>query len=462
MGAHTAELERFCRFARGVGLRLEPFQRDVMEAVLSPRREVTISQPRGAGKTTLLGCYALYELVRHPEATIICAAAARDQAGHLYRAATRFAKTVPALQKRLTFTLREIRTPQDGRLIVVSADSEKQMGHDPYLVIVDELGSHKDDSLYVSLRSALIKDPAARMRIISTMGGHEEAPMPTMRRRVLEEGEVSRDGAVLRAETRDSLWFEWSVPEGGDIGDMGVVKGANPRQAITAEMLAEHRRVLHETAFRRLHCNQNLPGDDAFISAEAWNACGGPIDIPAGATVVAAVDAGIRRDSTAVVTVRQDDSGVFHAGFEVWTPTRNREVRLEDVEEHIVALCGHFDVQMVAFDKHLFIGSAQRLEEAGAPMVEYPQSNPKMVPATQLLHEVIADRRLRHGGDATARSHALAAVVAETEMGLRIRKTASRDRIDACVALAMAISVADAMPAPRTSVYESRFLPEAA
>jgi Ribbon-helix-helix protein, copG family len=46
---------------------------------------------------------------------------------------------------------------------------------------------------------------AARMRVISTMGGHEEAPMPTMRRRVLEDGKATRDGAVLRAETRDSL-----------------------------------------------------------------------------------------------------------------------------------------------------------------------------------------------------------------------------------------------------------------
>jgi phage terminase large subunit-like protein len=459
MGTPTAELERFCRFADSVGLRLEPFQREVMEAVLSPRREVTISQPRGAGKTTLLGCYALYELVRHPEATIICAAAARDQAGHLYRAATRFAKMVPALQKRLTFTLREIRTPHDGRLIVVSADSEKQMGHDPYLVIVDELGSHKDDSLYVSLRSALIKDPNAKMRIISTMGGHEEAPMPTMRRRVLEEGEAAREGAVLRAETRDSLWLEWSVPEGGDVDDIaGVVKPANPRLAITGEMLAEHRRVLHESAFRRLHCNQNLPGDDAFISADQWDACGGPIDIPQGATVVAAVDAGIRRDSTAVVTVRKDDNGVFHAGFEVWTPSRNREVRLEDVEEHVRALCERFDVQVVVFDKHLFIGSAQRLEEAGAPMVEHPQNNSRMVPATQLLHELIATRRLRHGGDPVARQHALAAVVGETEMGIRIRKTASRDRIDSLVALAMAVSVVDAMPPPRRSVYEDRGL----
>lgn len=58
------------------------------------------------------------------------------------------------------------------------------------------------DDLYVSLRSALSKNPAAKMRIISTMGGHEEAPMPAMRRRILEQGTVARDGAVLRAETQ--------------------------------------------------------------------------------------------------------------------------------------------------------------------------------------------------------------------------------------------------------------------
>jgi phage terminase large subunit GpA-like protein len=125
------ELERFRRFAAGVGLHLEPFQLEVMDAVLSDRREVVVTQPRGAGKTTLLGCYALWELVKHPDATIIAAASARDQAQHLYRAAARFAKHVPALRKRLTFTLREIRTPEDGRLIVVSADSEKQMGARP-------------------------------------------------------------------------------------------------------------------------------------------------------------------------------------------------------------------------------------------------------------------------------------------------------------------------------------------
>ena len=123
--SELAQFKRFC--SEMLDLQLEPFQTEVMQAVLSDRREVVISQPRGAGKTTLLGCFALFELVLHPEATIIAAASARDQAQHLYRAASKFAKRVPALRKRFTFTLREIRTPEDGRLIVVSADSEKQI-----------------------------------------------------------------------------------------------------------------------------------------------------------------------------------------------------------------------------------------------------------------------------------------------------------------------------------------------
>jgi hypothetical protein len=43
----------------------------------------------------------------------------------------------------------------------------------------------------------------------------------------------------------------------------------------------------------------------------------------------------------------------------------------------------------------------------------------------------------------------------------RVSETASRDRIDSLVTLPMRVSIADAAPAPRVSVYESRFLPEA-
>lgn len=78
--------------------------------------------------------------------------------------------------------------------------------------------------------------------------------------------------------------------------------------------------------------------------------------------------------------------------------------------------------------------------------------------ATRTLHEAISHGRLRHGGDDMARRHALAAEVREREHGLTISKRATRDPIDALVALAMALDVASGLEPPKTSVYDRRFL----
>ncbi|MEK6272368.1 MAG: terminase TerL endonuclease subunit [Actinomycetota bacterium] len=446
------EVERFARFAKLAGLNLEPFQLEVMEAVLGPHREVTISQPRGEGKTTLLGCYGLYELARHPEATIICAAAARDQAQHLFRAAERFAKHLEDLRGQLTFTLREIRTAAGGRLVVVSADAEKQMGWDPRLVIVDELGSHRDDRLYVSLRSALIKDPAARMRIVSTMGGHEDAPMPTMRRRVLEEGAAVREGAVLRAETQDSLWLEWSVPEDGDIDDIGgIVKDANPRQAITVEALAEHRRVLREVSYRRLHCNQHVASEAVFVTADAWDRCAGTPEIADGDRVVVGVDASVAHDTTAVVVVRKDDDDILHALWRVWIPSERREVPLADVEQHVRELAERYTVAAVVYDRAYFSQAAQGLDDEGIPIKEWRYN--RNAEACRALHEAIVHERLRHGGADVPRRHALAAETKSREWGEVLSKSASREPIDCLMALAYAVYEASSMVPPQRSRY---------
>ena len=81
-----------------------------------------------------------------------------------------------------------------------------------------------------------------------------------------------------------------------------------------------------------------------------------------------------------------------------------------------------------------------------------------MVPATTTLYEQIAHGRLRHGGNPIARQHALAASVVETERGLRVKKTASRERIDCVVALAMAVDFASRQVERRESVYANRGL----
>ncbi len=100
--------------------------------------------------------------------------------------------------------------------------------------------------------------------------------------------------------------------------------------------------------------------------------------------------------------------------------------------------------------------AAQTLTEEGVPMLEWPQNNQNMCPATRTLYEVVTNGKLRHGGHPIARQHALAAGVRETERGLRIKKTESRAPDDAAVALAMAVEWASRQDGSRRSVYEDR------
>ena len=81
-------------------------------------------------------------------------------------------------------------------------------------------------------------------------------------------------------------------------------------------------------------------------------------------------------------------------------------------------------------------------------MVEMPQSDSRMAPASETLFELIREGRLVHDGDPEMRSQLLAAVPAETERGVRISKRRSKARIDAAVALAMAADRAVKAPAP--------------
>lgn len=171
---------------------------------------------------------------------------------------------------------------------------------------------------------------------------------------------------------------------------------------------------------------------------------------------VLGVDASIRRDATAVVTVQRHPDGVYHATFKVWEPKPNQDIPLNLVMEHIREQAKLYNVTGVTYDPQFMHHMSQILEDEGLPMVEWKQDNARMCPATHTLHEAVTSGRLRHGGDVIARQHALNAAVHETERGLRIKKTASSGPDDCAVALAMAVEWASRQDKPKRSVYESR------
>jgi phage terminase large subunit-like protein len=72
-------------------------------------------------------------------------------------------------------------------------------------------------------------------------------------------------------------------------------------------------------------------------------------------------------------------------------------------------------------------------------MVEYPQSAQRMVPACGHTYELIVSQKVVHDGSPTFTDQVLSAAQRMTENGWRLSKGKSRRKIDACIAMVMAL-----------------------
>jgi phage terminase large subunit-like protein len=445
--------DRFADFAGRLGVKIEPFQRQIVKELFAGRRETLILLPRGNGKSTLLAALSLWHLLTRPNARIAVGAASREQASVLFDIAREMA-SYPEIAKRVTITRREIRT-DTGWIKVVSSDGPKQHGLILTLAIVDELHAHRNDELYLAFRTGLMKVPDSQMWTITTAGIGEESALGSLRARARKLPDIKRKGPFTYATGPNFGMMEWALSETADIDDMQAAKSVNPASWMTVEKLVEQREAVHEIAFRRYHLNQWVAAQAPWITGDVWDTCSDEPEIPEGSEVILGVDASIRHDTTCVAMVRRVRD-IYHAEFRVWQPTRGNEVQMQNVMDHIRDLGQRYRVKGVAYDPQFMHHAAQTLQGEGMEMIEWRQDNARMVPATRTLQEAVIHKKLRHGGHAIARSHALAAEVVETERGIRIKKTASHGSIDSIVALAMAVDWASRDDKPRRSAYEDR------
>jgi hypothetical protein len=72
-------------------------------------------------------------------------------------------------------------------------------------------------------------------------------------------------------------------------------------------------------------------------------------------------------------------------------------------------------------------------------MVPMPQTNARMAPASDTLYQAIVSGDLVHGGDAELAAHVDAGLTTKTERGWRLTARGAEGRVEALMALAMAI-----------------------
>jgi phage terminase large subunit-like protein len=268
----------------------------------------------------------------------------------------------------------------------------------------------------------------------------------------------------------------YSAPEDADPWSRKAWRAANPalgdfRSLADVERLAKQaqRMPARENAFRNLILNQRVAAEARFIDAAAWRACAGEPEIPVGARVYAGLDLGATRDLSALVVVWEDGTGTFHVKPYCWLPGDLKERSEQDhapydawaklgciapigpttdpkaIAHKIAELNGQNHIMSLAFDRWRINDLKRELDAIGCPVPLEPhgQGYKDMSPAVDIVERLVVQKKLRHGAHPVLQWCAANAVVTRDPAGGRkFDKAKSSGRIDALVALAMALSLA--------------------
>jgi phage terminase large subunit-like protein len=231
-----------------------------------------------------------------------------------------------------------------------------------------------------------------------------------------------------------------SVSDDADIEDMAVVKAANPASWITEKALGEQREAVPELAFRRFHANQWVARIGSWLPAGAWQRCAGQTHFEDGERIWIGVDVGGSRADSAVCWVNER----LHVGVEVFTG----EDAVTDVAQFVPELAERYSIVEALYDPWRAGQMAREWAQRGVEAVAFPQSDARMIPASQALYDVVVEQRLVHPDDPRLNAHVAAAVARHGRRGWRIDKAERGENIDATVALCMAVERAALRPEP--------------
>lgn len=438
----------FASFAATIGLDLEPFQRRISRALCSDVEEVVVLCSRGLGKTTLLAAYALWHLLETEDARVNFTAGTREQAAIAYEAAVGFAHRLG--DDRLHATRRELHFRPDPRsrrftrfMRVRPGEADALQGLDSTLAVIDEMHTATDSDAYVAMVGSL-KAPGAKLRIISTAAPTADSPLGRLRSRALALPGAKRRGAVVEAKGPDLHLLEWSCPEGTELTDRRAILAANPASWRTWEVLRKRRDAVPESSFRRYFMNEfAATGESSWLPAGAWGKCRADYTIEDGERVFVGIDVGGSRAATALVYVTDD----LRVGVQTW----EGEEAVIYAEAAVHELAERFVIAELTFDPWRFGAQALDLSKRGLRVSAFPQTDARLVPAGERLSAAILERRLQHPGDPVLDAHVAAAVAKQTQRGARIAHAGGRhssNRIDAVIALAMAVDRVENQPEP--------------
>ena len=445
----------------GKPFKLAPYQRAVLAKMFQFDEdgklwidEATWSEPKKSGKTTLAAILALWWAdTQEAPNELLCIANDLEQAtSRAFAAMCTLLQKNPALGERAKRTSNTMIKFTTGTVIkAIASEYAGAAGSNHGLTLWDETWAGTTEN-YRRLWDELTPVPTRlnSIRLIFSYAGFEgesktlkelylagvdQAEHPEGRgARIDEDLPIyrSKDGSGLNAVT---FWSH------------------ECRMPWQTEKWLERQRQDHISKGRvstwlRLFENRWVSGESMFITAELWDACVGPTLVPLppnkATKVYVGVDVGIKSDTTGIcaVTKRPAADGTMRyvlVAHKIWKPKPGTPVDHANIAAYLRWLHAGFSVQKIAVDPSQALEMIAYLKREGLRIEEVPQTSGTVDEMGQVLITAIQAKTLVVYPDADLRQQALNTVAVEKPNGMRIDKAKSNRKIDAIVALALAL-----------------------
>lgn len=417
-------------------------------------RRALLGRAKGWGKTEFIAAIVLFFLAGPLAPTapnIPIAAASFEQADLLFGTAKVMATEGPLKPFLESYDTEILIRNAPGRAYRVAAAAGTNDGGRPTVFAADELHEWQGSKarVFLVITNSIAKRRDGLVLMISTAGSQDS----DLLRAQYDYGKAIESGDVMD----DAFLMDWAEadtalnPHDGPTVRARMALQANPHaeQFGTLEFIERRWHETPEHEWRRYFANQWwLPPLDSWLPVGAWssNVVAG-CELDRNLPVWVGIDMALKHDSIAAVCAQPQLNGKVLVQAKIWFPDGDT-IDVASVENHLRKLHRDYDVREFAYDPAFFERSAQALVDDGLPMMEFPQSAARMVPACQVAYEMICGGLVEHDGSPTFSDQVLAASPRETDSGWRLSKGKSKRKIDAAVAMVMALSRAMARVEP--------------
>ena len=440
----------------GTPFYLEDFQRDniwapifgtgrMVGGVFRRRyRTALIGLPRAFGKTELACAMLLAEANMHPvhNGQYGIVAYSKEQAHKILRTL----KSMIALDADLRAIWKpnkgEVINTENGSVIKVFPYSEGALQSWHFnMLIADELHVWRDDAVWNAIISGMGSVPNSLVVAITTASAKREGFLWDWLNGTSELQSVFDD---------DEAYCWWlGAGEKDDPNSRKTLEKIALPSWVSVEDMERQRKRLSKRNFERYILNRFPTAEVAmacFTALQLGACCKAENGFDFDEPFTIGIDGATSGDSFAVVAFQRRDGAGYTCEWVFDEPDEETgHYPVNDIMELVAGICARNYPEVVAIDPNRMIVMSNQLSDVyGIETTSFAQNNATMCQATALVIQLVKSRTLRLKGCAKLRKH-LANTVEDDKgsYGVRFSKDDKRSKIDAAIALAIAVLAFD-------------------